>query len=129
MKMFIAACVFGLVGAVNAATVNIGPETCSLTRLCFNVPNDGALTIEYLSNAIQYRRLLVQIDGDLYDSGLWALNGQLNQTNVVLYDPIGKAITVTLVMTDVSNGPCHQNGRVAVCPRLVTLQSGKITMQ
>ena len=116
-------------GSANAGmVVNMGPERCSLSHLCFTVPNDGGVQIEYVSDAIQYRRLLIQINGTTYDSGLWALNGQLTQSNVTLYDPHGNSILVSLVMTDVATGPCIRQGRVCVVPRVVTLQSGTITL-
>ena len=107
-----------------AGTITLGSETCTPTNVCFQVPNDAGVTIDYISNATQYRRLLVSIDGELYDSGLWAVYGP--ETNLVLYAANGTAITVALSWTIVQN-PCVRLGRGASCPRTVTLNGGTIT--
>ena len=113
----------GAVAGANAATITLQRMQCTATRLCFQVPNDLGANIVYISDATQYHRLLVDIAGDLYDSGLWTVYGPL--TNVPLYDPYGALITVTLDVSDVW-GPCHRVGRVTVCDHTFTLNGGTI---
>ncbi len=111
-------------GAASAqTTTSLNKMSCTATNICFNVPNSGGLTIDYISNATQYKRLVVSINGDIYDSGLWAVHGGL--TNVPLYDGGGAVIYVTLDF-NVTVGTCVRQGRVTVCPRYVTLLDGTI---
>lgn len=108
-----------------AVAANLVPQSCTATNICSNVGNDGGLIIDYISDAIQYRRLVVSVNGEIYDSGAYALNGQMNQTGVVLYATDGSYITVTLAFT-VTTGACVRQGRATVCPRSVHLDSGSI---
>jgi len=110
------------VAQAQAETITLSPEQCTATNICFNVPNDAGVTIDYISNATQYQRLLVSINGDIYDSGLWTVT---SLQDMPLYDPNGAVIYVTLTFS-VTTKPCIRSGRVTVCPRLVTLTGGTI---
>jgi hypothetical protein len=116
-----------IAGTAQAETVNLVPQACTATNICFQVQNDAGLSIDYISDAIQYRRLIVSVNGDQYDSGLYALNGSMNQTNVPLYDPDGKVLYATLAFT-VTIGTCVRSGRATVCPRHVHLDSGTLVI-
>ena len=120
---------FGLLiaGTALAETVNLVPQACTATNICMQVQNDAGLAIDYISDAIQYRRLIVSVNGDQYDSGLYALNGSLNQTNVPLYDPDGKVLYATLAFT-VTTGTCVRSGKATACPRHVHLDSGTLVI-
>lgn len=123
MKTLIAfACSFLFLAQAKAATISLGSETCTATKICFNVPNDAGVSVDYISNATQYGRLLVSLNGDIYDSGLWAYP-TLN--NSPLYDAKGAVIFVTLAFSEVHK-PCVRSGRVTVCPVIITLTSGSI---
>lgn len=80
------------------------------------------MSVDYISNAIQYGRLVVSLNGDIYDSGLWAFP-TLN--NSPLYDANGAVIFVTLAFSEVRK-PCVRSGRATVCPVVITLTSGSI---
>lgn len=110
-------------GAAEAQTITLGKSGCTSTYICFNVPNSAGLTIDYVDWALQYKRLLVSIDGEIYDSGLWTVQGPLQ--NVSLYAGNGAVISVT-VNFNVVIGTCVRQGRVTVCPKTVTLTDGKI---
>ena len=112
-----------IAGMAQAETVNLVPQACTATNICFQVQNDAGIVIDYISNAVQYKRLIVSMNGDQYDSGLYALSGNMDQTNVPLYDPEGKVLYATLAFT-VTNGPCVHSGRVTTCARHVHLDSG-----
>ena len=116
-----------IVGTAQAETVNLEPQACSATNICYQVQNDAGLTIDYISDAVQYRRLIVSINGDQYDSGPYTLNGSMDQTSVPLYDPEGKVLYATLAFT-VTTGPCVRSGRTTVCPRHVHLDSGSLVL-
>jgi hypothetical protein len=116
-----------LVGSVQAADVILGTEPCTATNICFNVPNNSGLTIDYISDAIQYKRLVISVNGEIYDSGIYTLNGQLNQSNVPLYAGNGQVLYATLQFT-VKTGPCVREGRVTECPRFVTLVGGSLIL-
>ncbi|MEP6885354.1 MAG: hypothetical protein ABJC66_11445 [Gammaproteobacteria bacterium] len=129
MKMVIAALCLMAAGVVQAQTVvNLGTLPCTATHICFNVPNDGAIAVDYISDAIQYKRLVISVGGDIYDSGVWTLDGALNQTGVSLYDPLGNSILVTIVLTDYVSRTCRQNGKTCTFTHSVTLVSGNITL-
>lgn len=123
MKALIAfACSFLFLAQAHSATITLGAEACTATRICFSVPNDADVSVDYISNATQYGRLVVSLNGDIYDSGLWAfptLNGS------PLYDANGAVIFVTLVFSE-TRKPCVRSGRVTVCPVVITLTSGSI---
>lgn len=124
MKILIAALLIIAASTVHAADVNLTPMQCTATNLCFAVQNDAGLEVGYISDAIQYRRLIVQVGDQVYDSGLYALDGSLNQTNVPLIDAAtGQTLYATLRFT-VTTGKCVRQGRVTVCPRSVHLDSG-----
>lgn len=123
MKVIIAfLCSFVFLASAHAATVALGSEGCAATKICFNVPNDSGVSIDYISDATQYGRLVLSLDGDLYDSGLYA-NPTL--VNSPLYDAAGNVIYVTLDIS-VVHKPCVREGRVTVCPVVVTLLGGTI---
>lgn len=123
MKTILASLALLLVSvAAHAETITLSSEPCTATKICFNVPNDAGLTIDYISDATQYERLVVSIDGDIYDSGLWAVQ---SLADVPLYDGEGNVIYATLDISVVQK-PCVRSGRVTVCPKVVTLFSGTI---
>lgn len=114
-----------LTGSVQATELET--TTCTRTNLCFNVPTDDGTVVNYISNATQYRRLIVDINGDMYDSGLWTMppfNG-VSQT-ATLYDANGKSIYVTLNWSIVTGSTCMPQGHTCVFPKVVTLVSGTI---
>jgi hypothetical protein len=106
----------------HAETITLASEPCTATRICFNVGNDSGVSVDYISNATQYGRLVLSLNGDIYDSGLWAYP-TLNASP--LYDANGNVIFVTLAFSDVRK-PCVRSGRVTVCPVIITLMSGSI---
>ena len=110
----------------HAETVTLGSESCTATNICFSVPNDKGVEIDYISVSTTYGRLTMQANGVMYDSGLYAVAG-LNQTNAVLYAPDGSSALVT-VQFSVTTGKCYQSGRVRVCPRYVTLLGGTLVL-
>lgn len=124
MKMLIAfACSFLFLATAHAETITLSSEPCTATKICFNVPNDTGVSVDYISNATQYGRLVVSLNGDIYDSGLWVFP-TLNDSP--LYNADGsKVIFVTLVFSEVRK-PCVRSGRVTVCPVVITLTSGSI---
>lgn len=123
MKMLIAfACSFLFLGQAKAATISLGGEACTATKICFNVPNDAGVSVDYISNATQYGRLVVSLNGDIYGSGLWSYP-TLNSSP--LYSAKGAVIYVTLEFSEVHK-PCVRSGRVTVCPVVITLMSGSI---
>lgn len=127
LKIMLTSALLGMGAAAGnaATTINLGAMPCLATRLCFQVPNDAGQNIVYISDATQYARLLVNINGDTYDSGLWTVHRPI--VNVTLHDPIGVPIVVTLSVTEV-NGPCPRQGKVTVCQHTFTLNGGTIVM-
>jgi len=124
MKMFVPALFFALSAATaHAETITLSSESCTQTKLCYNVPNTAGVTVDYISDATQYGRLLISIDGDLYDSGLWAYP---NLADTTLYDPNGNPLQVSIGITVVQK-PCVRSGRVTSCPKVVTLTGGTLT--
>jgi hypothetical protein len=123
MKSLIAfACSFIFLANAHAEAITLSPEPCTATRICFNVPNDAGVSVDYISDATQYGRLVVSLNGDIYDSGLWTYPS-LN--NSPLYDAKGAVIYVTLAISEVHK-PCVRSGRATVCPVVITLTSGSI---
>jgi hypothetical protein len=125
-SLFLTALLFSGIAAAQT-TVTLQPEDCTATNICFSVPNDAGVTIDYISDAIQYRLLVVEVNGVQYDSGLWTLNGQMNQSNVTLYAPDGSSLVASVVFT-VTTGKCVRSGRATVCPRHVTLTGGTLVL-
>lgn len=109
----------------SGTVVNLVSQLCTPTAICFNVQNDGGISVDYISYAVNTSRgrLVISINGDIYDSGLYAFPNPLAAT---IYDASGNSITASLVVTEVT-GPCVREGKVTVCPTTVTLQSGTIT--
>src|ERR1700722_1675265 len=98
MKKPIAALALMAAGAANAGTINLGEEACTSTNICFNVPNDAGLTINYIDDATRYGRLLISINGEIYAT----------------------------VNIQVRYGTCIREGRVTECPKYVTLLGGTL---
>jgi hypothetical protein len=121
------ACVLALLvsSAVAAGTINLGAETCTATQVCYNVPNNGGVTIDYISDATNYARLVISIDGDIYDSGLWA---HPNLSSFTIYDGSGRPLSGSLSITITVGTTCHQSGRVCVYPKSVKLNGGHLVM-
>ena len=101
------------------------------------MPNDGGVSVDYISNAVQYRRLVISINGDLIDSGLWTLapapvmplGGTTTYTETAtIYDPIGNSVAASLNWKIVVGAKCQQSGRVCVFPRSVTLLGGTLVL-
>ena len=123
MKSLIAfACSFLFLAQAHAEIITLDTESCTATKICFNVPNDAGVSVDYISNATQYGRLVLSLNGDIYDSGLWAYP---TLTDSPLYDANGAVIYVTLVFSEVRK-PCVRSGRVTVCPVVITLTSGSV---
>lgn len=120
------ACVFALfvVGIAHAGAVTLGSERCTSTQICFNVPNNAGLTIDYISDASQYGRLVISIGGDIYDSGLFAYP---DLSNFTIYDGSGQPLSGSISVTIIRASKCVQSGRVCVFPKTVTLNGGSVT--
>jgi hypothetical protein len=114
-----------LASTAYAETVTLGSETCTATRICYNVPNNASLTIDYISSATQYGRLVISIDGDIYDSGVWAYP---NLAAFTIYDALGHPLSGSISISEVT-GTCHRSGRVTVCPKTVTLKGATLMTQ
>lgn len=111
--------------AAHAETTNLEPMTCYQTRVCINVPNTAGLQIDYISSSTQYGRLVISINGDIYDSGLYAYP---DLSNFTLYDAIGRILTGSVSITTVRATKCVQSGRVCVFPTTVKLNGGTLVM-
>jgi hypothetical protein len=123
-------------GAASAGTIMLertGP--CLYAYYCQNVNNGGGEAIPDLVYSPHYGRLSGTINGEFWDTGIYALGANLPSglptvtlTSVPLYDAAGNVIyvTVTFVGGQVT-GPCHQSGRVCVFPHApVYLTAGTI---
>ena len=88
----------------NAEDITLSAEPCTATRICYNVPNDGGLTIDYLTASAQYGRVIISIDGVTYDSGLYAVYPmpELTLSNVRLYAGDGSMMTLNATYTHYS---------------------------
>ena len=119
---FIAACF--LSASALAGTASIGPETTyspgTASYFFVNVPNTDGLAIEYVTYSNTFKRMLVQIAGVVYDSGIWAAQ---SMANVPMYAADGSVVYGTLVITVKATGPCVRSGRVTVCPHSETLEA------
>ncbi len=101
MKKLIAILLMGATSAM-ADTTQLGAEGCS--TYCFApVPNSAGWNFGYLDYAFQYRRLVISVNGVVYDSGLFniqpvvTLEGPstyLYTINTTIYSPEGKAMEV-----------------------------------
>lgn len=109
-----------------AGTIHLGAESCTRTQICFDVPNDGGVSVDYISDASQYGRLLISIDGDVYDSGIYAYP---NLAAFTLYDAEGKPLSGSISITIVTGTKCVQSGRVCVFPKTVVLNGGTLVTQ
>lgn len=114
-----------LASTASAETVTLGTETCTRTQVCYAVPNSGGLNIEYISDASQYGRLIIEINGDIYDSGLYAYP---NLANFTIYDAAGKPLSGSISLSIVVGSKCIQEGHVCVYPKTVTLTGGSLTL-
>ena len=101
-----------------AATTKLESTPCAPAQYCANVANSAAWDINNITWAPQYKRLTVSVDGDLYDSGLYAVT-ESALTSIPIYDAEGKQLLVTLTFT--SYQTC---GRY--CSTHYTLSGGKI---
>jgi len=104
--------------------VLLSKTSCTATYVCFNVPNNGNISIDYLADNPTYQRIVVSVDGVLYDSGLYNAK---SQTNVPLYGP--NDVVYATVNLSVKIGTCVRSGKATVCPRTVTLLSGSLSDQ
>lgn len=113
-------------GMASAETINLQGVACTRTNICEEVPNDAGAAVDFISDATQYKRLLVSLNGMVYDSGIWKVTGPL--TNVPLYAADGSEMLATLDIQVVQGTKCVQEGRVCVFPRTVTLISGTLVL-
>lgn len=122
------ACVFALLvsSAASAGTINLGAEACTRTQICFDVPNDAGVSVDYISDATQYGRLLISIDGDIYDSGIYAYP---NLSAFTIYNAVGNPLAGSLSISIVTGTKCVQSGRTCVFPKTVTLNGGRLNIQ
>jgi hypothetical protein len=118
----------GLLAGASQAAMTIHMTNVLCNYLCFNVPNDAGMTINYVDDAQQYGRVLVNMNGDVYDSGLYAIPRYAPVNDLALYDATGKVMYATLKFLKVSTGPCQQQGKVSVCPYTVTLTTGTLVL-
>jgi hypothetical protein len=121
-------CVLALLVAsvAGAETVTLGAKACTRTQICFHVPNNAGIDIDYISDASQYGRLLISIDGDIYDSGLY-VHPKLSAFTI--YNAAGKPLSGSLSIVIVRGTKCVQSGRVCVFPKTVTLKGGTLHIQ
>src|ERR1700748_2847192 len=92
-------------GVASAGTIDLGAETCTRTQICFNVPNSAGVSIEYISDATQYGRLVISINGDIYDSGLYAYPKLAAFT---IYNAVGNPLSGSLSISIVTGSKCVQ---------------------
>lgn len=118
----------GLLASASQAATTITITNVPCNYLCFNVPNDAGVTLNYVDDAQQYGRVLVNMNGDIYDSGIYAIPRYAPVNDLALFDANGKIMYATLNFTKVSTGPCHQQGRTTVCPYKVTLTTGTLVL-
>jgi hypothetical protein len=125
MKALIPLGFFALLGAgqAYAGTIHLGSESCTRTQICFNVPNDAGVSVDYISDATQYGRLVISVDGDIYDSGLYAYP---NLATFTIYDAVGNPLSGSLSITITTGTKCVQSGRVCVFPKTVVLNGGTL---
>jgi hypothetical protein len=114
-----------LASTASAETVTLKTETCTRTQICFNVPNNGGLTIVYISDATQYGRLVISINGDIYDSGPYT---HPNLAAFTIYNAAGNPLSGSLSIRITTGTKCVQSGRVCVFPKSVTLNGGTLTL-
>lgn len=107
-----------------AGTITLSSTACTATNICYDVQNDAGKTIDYLNYSAHYGRLLVSMDGVIYDSGLGSASSSLQ--NVPLYSPYGESVIYVTVDFSQVHKPCVRSGRVTVCPVVITLTSGTI---
>lgn len=119
----------GLMSTAGAATTSIlSSMSCGTTQTCQNIPNSTGLNIVYLSFSNTYKRVNLNIDGNLYDSGLYAvpsLATGLSFTDVPVYDGSGHVVYVTAKFTVTYTKTVSGRGQTSV-PHY-TLASGSIT--
>ena len=122
------ACVFPLLvsSVAGAETVILGAEACTRTQICFDVPNNAGIPVDYISDATQYGRLLISINGDIYDSGIYA---HPNLSAFTIYNAVGKPLSGSLSISIVTGTKCVQSGRTCVFPKTVTLKGGRLIIQ
>lgn len=125
MKYLACVCALFTSGVASAGTVTLGSETCTATQICFNVPDNGGVSIDYISDASQYGRLVISIDGDIYDSGLWAYP---NLSNFTIYNGLGRPLSGSISLAITRGAKCVQSGRVCVYPKSVELLGGSLVM-
>jgi hypothetical protein len=118
----------GLLAGASQAATTITMTNVPCNYLCFNVPNDAGVTLNYVDDAQAYGRVLVNLNGEIYDSGIYAIARYAAVKDLALYDAAGKVMYATLNFVKVITGPCHQQGRVSICPYKVTLTTGTLLL-
>ena len=120
----------GLLAAASQAgtTITMTNVPCTQSYICSNVPNDAGVTLNYVDDVQAYGRVLVNMNGDVYDSGIYAIARYAPVNDLALYDAAGKVMYATLNFVKVSTGPCARQGRVTVCPYAVTLTKGTLVL-
>jgi hypothetical protein len=109
-----------------AGTITLGAEACTRTQICFNVPNNARVDVDYISDATQYGRLLISINGDIYDSGIYA---HPHLSAFTIYNAVGRPLSGSLSITIWKGTKCVQSGRTCVFPKVVRLNGGKLNIQ
>jgi hypothetical protein len=118
----------GLLAGASQAGMTITMTNVPCNYLCFSVPNNAGVTLNYVDDAQAYGRVLVNMNGDVYDSGIYAIARYAPVRDLALYDASGKVMYATLNFVKVSTGPCERQGKVTVCPYAVTLTTGTLVL-
>jgi hypothetical protein len=118
----------GLLAGASQAGMTITMTNVPCNYLCFSVPNNAGVTLNYVDDAQAYGRVLVNMNGDVYDSGIYAIARYAPVSDLALYDASGKVMYATLNFVKVSTGPCERQGKVTVCPYAVTLTTGTLVL-
>ncbi len=101
MRALLFAMIVVLSATAQAETaVTLYGEPCTNTGQCYNVRNDGGLTIGYLTVTCGAGWVAAYINGVYYSSGLNAADtapydGQISFANVPLYGTDGSQVTIS----------------------------------
>ncbi len=126
MKTYLCAVILFMISAVVQAStvVELQPTGCTPTNICYNVNNDGGLSIDYINYSARFARLTMSIGGVEYDSGVGAVQ---SLSWIPLYPPVGNVAYLT-VSFSVIHKPCVRSGKVTVCPVVITLTGGSLEL-
>lgn len=121
-----------MIGTAHAGTVTLDPSPCDQASYCTDVGNDASESILIVYSK-QYGRLVILVDGAMWDSGIYALPryGSDVLVSVPLYDGLGNIMyaSITFAGGEVT-GKCRQSGRVCVFPHAPRyIASGSLVTQ